>query len=69
VKVFTNNNFKGHWPVGTSAVVVAPDAEHAAIDLQRKLETLGLSQEVSPQEMVEIDTEIPNVFILADGNY
>lgn len=30
MRVFVSNDFHGVWPVGTSAVVIAKDSDHAA---------------------------------------
>lgn len=68
MKLFYNRTFKGHWPVGTSAVVVAATAEDAATALEDELHSLGLSQSVSAQSMIELEMK-PQVVILQHGDY
>lgn len=64
--IYVNTNFKGHWPVGTVAVVIADSQEKAAEILSKKLSEAGLEQGVPLKDMrlLEGDCEI-----LADGNY
>lgn len=69
MKVFTNNKFSGHHPVGSAAVVVAPDQEAAAIMMMQCLERIGLPQQVAEADMVELNTSIRTVLILQDGEY
>ena len=68
-KVFTNNTFHGHWPVGSAAVVVAESAEAAAFQLEVTLALNGLYQSFKSEEMVEVDLDIAKCYILWDGNY
>lgn len=67
--VFTCNNFKGFWPVGASAVVVADTESDAAKSLEKYLERMGLEQRVSPEQMVYLPTDQDIVRILNDGDY
>jgi hypothetical protein len=69
MKVFTNTEFSGHWPVGTAAVVVAADADAAAFLLEKQLAKQGLSQKIKATEMVEIDLTTQGVTVLRDGDY
>lgn len=69
MKVFTNNKFSGHNPVGSAAVVVAPDQEAAAIMMMDCLARIGLPQEVKEEDMVELNTNIRTVLVLHDGDY
>lgn len=68
MKVFTCKDFKGHYPVGAAAVIVAPDIKTAAEMLDRVLLTAGLPQD-GLMELRELQTEEPSVVILVDGNY
>lgn len=63
--IFTSTDFVGHWPVGTAAVVRAPDAEMAVAILCEKLAKRGLPQSKPPT--VELLEE--ECVILCDGNY
>lgn len=66
MKVFTCNSFKGHYPVGVGAVVMAEDAKEAATLLEAVLVDRGLQQDIAPEQMVEMQHQ---VVILCDGNY
>ncbi len=66
MNVYTCKGFTGHYPVGTSAVVIANDENDAKTLLERKLAEIGLPQEV---EVTEIDKRWSQVIILNDGNY
>ena len=68
MKIFTNNTFEGHWPVGSAAVVSAASKKSAAKKLQHVLEKQGLHQEILAEDMIELkDSE--EVRILCDGSY
>lgn len=69
MNVYINKTFTGHYPVGTSAIVVAPNAECAALDLQLVLESAGLKQSVEPCDMILVNDKFPHVTILNDGDY
>lgn len=70
MKVFTNTEFAGHWPVGTSAAVVAETREDAAKMLDQALKVAQLFQPpINPATMVELDTSKPQVVILQNGDY
>lgn len=69
MKVFSCKQFEGHYPVGTAAVIVAPDRFAAADMLNEGLLQVGLKDNVDPSQMVEIDPSTPAVYILLDGNY
>ena len=71
MKVWTITGFKGHWPVGTAAVVVAENKEHAVQSMVDALLFLGLPQEIEPDQLVELnlDTDTPTVRVLCDGDY
>lgn len=69
MNIYTCHTFKGHWPVPTAAVVVANSSEMAAALLNESLEQAGLSGDVLPDQMDLLDTRLPAVKILSDGNY
>lgn len=69
MKVFYNNNFSGHWPVGTSAVIVASNQEEAKRMLEDQLSTEGLKQECDIDDFVEINSDAQSVIILQNGDY
>lgn len=75
MKVFTCDDFKGHYPVGTAAVVVADDINVARQMLADHLKTLGLPQDDGHPSrphrfsLTQLHTSKPQVIILNDGNY
>jgi hypothetical protein len=71
MKVYTCTAFKGHYPVGTSAIVVAENRSHAAhlLTLQIIANSLPEQMPLSFEDMVEVDLTICGATILNDGNY
>lgn len=67
--VYTNTYFRGHWPVGTAAVVTANSPERAAKLLETELDRIGLGQPVEPEEMILFESNQESVAILRDGDY
>lgn len=68
MKVFYNRTFYGHYPVGTSAVVVADDAAAAAELLEVELRYQGLAQRVYALDMFELEMK-PQAVVLQNGDY
>lgn len=66
-RVFTCTNFKGVWPVGVSAVVVARDKRQARQLLNKQLEEKGLP--ITDYTLEEVSLEQPAAVILNDGDY
>jgi len=69
MKVWTNNDFVGPYPIGTAAVVVANTAEQAAFLLNDTLIDLGLDPTAEPEQFVRLTTNHPRAVVLRDGNY
>jgi hypothetical protein len=69
MNVFYCNDFDGHWPVGTAAVIVADSPEDAAKQLERRLEAIGLTQVVRAKQMKPVDTGAPVCIVIRDGDY
>jgi len=69
MKVFTCNNFYGHYPVGSAAVVVADDVNVAKQMLLDELRRVGLDPGDRKLEMIQVHTSKPRVIILVDGDY
>ena len=70
MKTFTNNNFTGHYPVGTSAVVRAKNAVEAADKLNAALKEVGLKGDAEVKDMIVFPiSNIDDVRILNDGEY
>ncbi len=68
MKVWSHNKFKGHWPVGTAAVVVAETREEAGFILNEELDRRGL-RFCDPDQFEEIPFEAGTVRVLCDGDY
>lgn len=68
MKVFVCTDFTGHWPVGTSAVMIASTIEEAGKLLRKELEKYGLDPN-DEFTLTEILTQEPKAVILNDGNY
>lgn len=70
MKLWVNTSFKGHWPVGASAVVCADTDYDACFILEAELNKRGLGQEVKVADMVCISgMKKGDAMILQDGNY
>ncbi len=71
MKVYTCTNFRGRWPVGTSAVVVAVDELAARMALESALHESGLKHKASDGELIleEVQMIAGSVRILQDGDY
>ena len=71
-KVYYIKGFKGHYPVGTAAVVVANDRVEAVnllvIEARKHGLTLDL-KDLNPTDFVQLDTVMPHCVILNDGDY
>lgn len=67
--IYTNTTFKGHYPVGTSAVIVARDRKEAVRLLERRLEKMLLKQTVSPDDLKLVSASRSQVIVLQDGEY
>lgn len=68
MKVFTSRDFKGHWPVGTAAVIVAENEQEAAELLTEVAAMRGLEigDDFTLQEVPITQTQ---AIILRDGDY
>jgi hypothetical protein len=69
MKVFTNTECEGYYPVGFAAVVVAKDAEEAAVILNETLKKMGLEPQAKADGMKWIRSCRKKVHILVDGEY
>ena len=69
MKVWTNIEFEGLWPVGTAAVVIADTALQAAELLNIELQKRGLSRSATSEQFVRMPTSGPVAVVLRDGNY
>lgn len=69
MNVYTITGFRGHWPVGTSAVIVAPDRHQAKHLLEAALARAGLSQTIREDDFKLLETEVMRAEILQDGDY
>jgi len=71
LQVFTCNDFAGHWPVGTAAVIVATSAAEADTILRDELHKHGLLDENPPGSYTIVGMAFMkgSVRILSDGEY
>ena len=71
MKTWTCKTFKGHWPVGSAAVVYAETQDAAAELLNDVLKEHGLSGDAKPEDMQAFpsDGRCQEVRVLCDGNY
>lgn len=78
MKVFTSTSFKGLYPVGTAAVIVAESKEQALELLVKQLQATGLYSEepfnrrndrLTVDNLVEVPLDKPSVDILNNGDY
>lgn len=69
LKVYTNNQFTGHYAVGTAAVIVAESIEQAVIILNEALDKLHLPKTATVANTKELLVLLPVVRILQDGEY
>jgi hypothetical protein len=68
MKVFYTNDFRGFYPVGTAAVIVARDLDEAYVLMTSKLIALGLGSDTD-FTVQELTTDSTNVVVLCDGEY
>ena len=68
MKIWINNKFEGHYPVGTAAVVIAKDKSMAKDYLDLFLAKCGLP-ECEEEQFEEMPHNEGEVRILCDGNY
>lgn len=71
MNAYINTTFKGRYPVGVVALVIAPSAADAAALLNAELIDRGLPQDepITAMDMAPINTDLPRALILADGDY
>lgn len=71
MKLYTCTKFKGHYPVGVSAIVWAESQNEAARELALQLVQAGLPQVVWAETMIEVelDSTVPKAIILNNGDY
>ena len=69
MKGYTCTTFKGHFPVGTAAVVIAKGRRIARTRLSRALKVQGLPGLSGKDRLEEIRFDSPGVYILADGDF
>lgn len=68
MKVFVNTTFRGFYPVGTSAIVIAKNAQEAAEMLTEEVSWIR-QQTIDAVDMIEVKTKVPSVTILQSGDY
>lgn len=68
LNVYTCTDFKGYWPVGVAAVVVARDLSAARRILSEALASRGL-QLRDDNEIKRVELNVAHALILRDGDY
>jgi hypothetical protein len=69
MRVWTNNQFAGHYPVGTAAVVVADTPERAAELLNNRLEEQKLGRPATADQFEALPVTQERVRVLCNGDY
>lgn len=69
MKLWTTTSFKGHYPVGAAAVVVAHDAEEAVCLLNEALKAHGLNPTITEQNLCRVSMGSARAIVLCDGDY
>lgn len=71
MQVFTCNDFAGHYPTGTAAVIIAPDEKDAEGLFSMALDAAGLTRAnaESKHTLVKLDMTKADAIILNDGDY
>lgn len=62
-------SFRGHWPVGTSAIIRARNKEEAQTLLEIELHKDGLRQQVPLDAIKQLAGNKPYCLILTNGEY
>lgn len=68
MRVFICNNIIGHYPVGASAVIVAPDKLVATKLLRKALKDDGLDPDQN-SFLDELSLDAPIAILLTNGDY
>ena len=69
LRLFTCTEFKGHYPVGVAAVIVATDETQAIMLLEERLTAQGLRQKIKLDQIIPVPLSFPNCQILCNGDY
>lgn len=70
MRVYTCTDFTGHYPVGTAAVVIAPNRKRAVELLEKELKNIGLEQKVNPLSLIVLSIRAGKTcIVLRNGDY
>jgi len=69
MRVYTCNDFRGVYPVGTAAVVIAPNRNRALQLFLQELKRIGLEQSPEDFSLLPLSNSQESVTILRDGDY
>lgn len=70
MKVFTCDNFRGHWPVGTAALIVAESEIDAINQLIEECDNAGIPQDakdIARLKVREVCIQKPTTVIIRNG--
>jgi len=68
-KLYICTGFRGHYPVGTAAIVLASHPKEAANLLEAALKEQGVAQSISVAELAEAFLHVSSALILNNGDY
>lgn len=68
MQVFYTNDFRGFYPVGTAAVVVARNLDEAYVLMTNQLVGMGLGAD-NAFTLHELATDSTRVVVLCNGDY
>jgi hypothetical protein len=70
LNLYTCTGFTGHYPVGTSAIIIAPSEERARLLLDQELKKYGLGRgDGEKHNMFVVPLDKQAAIILNDGDY
>ena len=69
-KIFSCTDFRGHWPVGVSSIIVAADKREAKVLLDQKLKAMGIPIEGDGHyTFEEVNMNQKGAILLNKGEY
>lgn len=69
MKIFWTDDFSGHYPVGTAAIVIEKNELAARIRLDNEIKSIGLDGLRPNAVLHKIPQTNPVAIIIRDGNY
>jgi hypothetical protein len=69
LNVYTCNEFRGRYPVGAAAIIVAENEQEAVKLLEAELTKDGLTQTINLNQLELVAITKPQATILCNGEY